>query len=500
MNWKKILSILILISSTTLIFAQNDADVLRYGLLNYGSTARSLAMGNSFGALGADFSCLSSNPGGIGLFRHSEFTVSPLFSNRTNDTKFNDAAKRDNYFKFAFGNFGAVFVGESEKSIHFKSWAFGLGYNKLNDFSGRSKSSTINSTSSLIDNYIEQLNYDVTTPENISNTNAYAFDINLAWQTFLIDTINPNNQFHYFNNAATHAGEQQTRTVTTQGGQGEWDFSFGTNYDNKLFLGATFGLNTVHYEENVTWKEEDIAGTIPNFNSFTLNTRLKTTGSGINLKIGAIYKPNDIVRIGLAIHSPTYFTLSDDYSTVMVSDLENGNVYQANSPVFIPFDYNITTPYKAIGSLGLIVARTAALNIEYEYLDYNQGRLSESDPNVDANFNSINRGIKSKYTSSHSIKLGCEYKFENLRFRVGANYSTSPFKKEFRNDTQSDLSRYGTSCGFGIKQENYFVDFAYAYSVSGSYFQPYTLSSKDVPIITTKQYDNRFLITFGYNF
>ena len=60
-------------------------------------------------------------------------------------------------------------------------------------------------------------------------------------------------------------------------------------------------------------------------------------------------------------------------------------------------------------------------------------------------------------------------------------------------------------CGLEIKDvytipENYFIDFGYAYSVTGSYYQPYTLSSKDVPSIITKQYDNRFLITLGYNF
>ncbi|MFM9057060.1 MAG: hypothetical protein ACKOQY_10325, partial [Bacteroidota bacterium] len=83
----KQLSTLLLIGllSVNSAFSQNDADALRYSMLNYGSTARSLAMGNSFGALGADFSSLSMNPAGIGLYRRSEFSISPVFSNaRTN--------------------------------------------------------------------------------------------------------------------------------------------------------------------------------------------------------------------------------------------------------------------------------------------------------------------------------------------------------------------------------------------------------------------------------
>ncbi len=500
MNWKIILVFTVLGATIKSAEAQNDADVLRYGMLNYGSTARSLAMGNSFGALGADFSALGVNPGGIGLYRHSEFTISPLFFNRTINSKIDNSTESYNNFKFAFGNLGVVLFGENQNRGRFKSWAFGIGYNKLNDFNSRSSSVLENSKSSLVDSYIEQVGYDGVMPQDIPNTNAYAFDIDLAWQTYLFDTITQNNQLYYFNNVVPFGGAQQSRIVKTRGGQGEWDFSFGTNYDDKLFLGATFGLNTLRYEETITWQEKDIADTIPYFKSFNIITRLKTSGSGINLKIGAIYKPNDIVRFGLAVHTPTYFTLSDEYSSTINSDLENGITYSANSPVFIPFDYNITTPFRTIGSVAFIIARNIALNFDYEFLDYNQGRLNASDKDIDASFNSINKGIQTKYTTSHNLRFGSEYRYDNLRFRIGANYNTSPFKKSIRNDKQSDLSTYGLSLGFGIKSDQVFMDIAYAYSVSGSYYQPYNLSYQDVPEITTKKFDNRVLITVGYRF
>ena len=38
--------------------AQNEIDALRYSQTMQGSTARSLSMGGSFGALGGDISCL----------------------------------------------------------------------------------------------------------------------------------------------------------------------------------------------------------------------------------------------------------------------------------------------------------------------------------------------------------------------------------------------------------------------------------------------------------
>lgn len=66
-----ITTVLICAFLTTAADAQTDADALRFGMLNYGSTARSLGMGNAFGALGADFSALAINPCGVA-------TISPI--------------------------------------------------------------------------------------------------------------------------------------------------------------------------------------------------------------------------------------------------------------------------------------------------------------------------------------------------------------------------------------------------------------------------------------
>ena len=50
------------------IQAQTDADLLRYSMLNPVGTARYNAMGGAFGALGANFTALSTNPAGIGFY------------------------------------------------------------------------------------------------------------------------------------------------------------------------------------------------------------------------------------------------------------------------------------------------------------------------------------------------------------------------------------------------------------------------------------------------
>ena len=60
--------------------AQDEYDALRYSQHYFGGTARSTSMAGSFGALGADFSSFSINPAGIGVYRSTEFTMTPAIS------------------------------------------------------------------------------------------------------------------------------------------------------------------------------------------------------------------------------------------------------------------------------------------------------------------------------------------------------------------------------------------------------------------------------------
>ena len=57
------------------IFAQDEVDILRYSQYQIGGTARSIGYGGAVGSLGADFSALTVNPAGIGLYRKSEMKI-----------------------------------------------------------------------------------------------------------------------------------------------------------------------------------------------------------------------------------------------------------------------------------------------------------------------------------------------------------------------------------------------------------------------------------------
>ena len=58
------------------LISQNDIDALRYSQTFFGGTSRSKAMAGSFGALGADGSCMGANPAGIGLYKKGDINIS----------------------------------------------------------------------------------------------------------------------------------------------------------------------------------------------------------------------------------------------------------------------------------------------------------------------------------------------------------------------------------------------------------------------------------------
>ena len=58
--------------------AQNEVDALRFSQHYPVGTARSVGLGGAVGALGGDFTSLSVNPAGIGLYRQSEINLFTL--------------------------------------------------------------------------------------------------------------------------------------------------------------------------------------------------------------------------------------------------------------------------------------------------------------------------------------------------------------------------------------------------------------------------------------
>lgn len=461
--------------------AQNDIDAMRYSQLTFGGTARFASMAGSMGAIGGDVSTLSFNPAGIGVFRKTELSISPsIFSQGTSST-YNGNQSSDSKLNFNFGNIGLVAsLNVSDKGNGWELLNFGLGYNRTNNFNNRISVIGDNKTSSLLDTYVANAN-------GRPSSDFDQFSTGLAWQAYL---INPDtNGVLLYNHVIPHYGEKQTKSTETRGSMGETVISFGGNYQNILLLGATVGFVNARYVEESVYEEVDNADTINGFKSFSYTQNLTSKGSGINLKLGAIVKPTDWLRIGAALHTPTTIAFTDDYSSSMKSNLET-ITYDTVSPKG-SFNYNITTPMRAIGCLGFVIDKYALLNVDYEYVDYKSARLSAS-PNV---FAEVNKTIRSKYKGASNLRVGTEIRLDPITLRAGYALYGSPFAKS---DENKNAVRTSYTGGIGFRKDNYFIDFACVYTFYSDHNYLY-----DPTLVTSVQntYNNRsFMLTLGMKF
>src|SRR4051812_21891745 len=76
--------------------AQDLAEAYNLSSLNVQGTARSMGFGNALGSVGGDFSSLSVNPAGLGVYRSSEITFTPSMRLNSAATNYLSSAGADN--------------------------------------------------------------------------------------------------------------------------------------------------------------------------------------------------------------------------------------------------------------------------------------------------------------------------------------------------------------------------------------------------------------------
>ena len=464
--------------------SQNDIDAMRYSQLTFGGTARFASMAGSMGALGGDISTLSFNPAGIAVFKKTELSITPSIFSQTTTSTYNSNTSSDKKLNFNLGNIGLVASFNLINDKNTSGWEnanFGFGYNRTNNFHNRIDIQGDNKTSSLLDVFVANANGN-------ASGDFDKFSTELAWQTYLFNPADTTGSLVY-NHVVPNYGIQQKKSIETRGSMGETVLSFGGNYKSKLYLGATFGIVNVRYNEEAVYQEIDEKDSIANFKSFTYAQDLTTSGNGVNLKLGMIFRPNDWVRVGASIHTPTSLNLKDQYSSTMKSDLDNGVKYDTVSPEG-SYDYRITTPFRAMGSIGFIIKKIALINVDYEYIDYTYAQL-HSQPNV---FSDVNKTIRAKYTETGNLRIGGEVRFDPIAIRAGYALYGSPFKQ----DENKDAFRASYTAGVGYRKDNYFIDFAYVLTKYTEY--NYLYSTEKATPVKNDHKAASFMLSLGCRF
>jgi len=489
---KKIALCISFISLMLIINAQNEVDALRFSEIDWQGTARFMGAGKAFGAVGAEFSALNTNPASIGLYKKFEVTFTPMvISIFKNSTGYNKTGTSAQAVKYNIGNAGVVFALPGISNTLWKKFQIGFGYNRIKNYNntftieGRSNGSTVGSVFALA---AKGLDY-----ENIDN---WSDDTWFAWMSYIIDPV----QDSHTSYTATFANKDmfQTSTVTQKGGNDEMVFSFGTNYSDKLFLGATVGVPFINYSENRTFNEvNDKESEKYKFQQLSIIDKLQVRATGINFKMGAIYQPLDFLRLGVAFHTPTYYgNVKESLDRQMNSqiydliddkeELLNVNVNYNNT-----FNYSLATPLRAMANVAFLIAQRAFISAEYEFADYSMARMYS----VDYNFDKIeNKAIQNKYGFCHIARIGAEFNLTQMfAIRAGYNYISSPYKNKI-----NDGSKHYASAGFGFRTKYFSGDFAYAFTTSKEKYWMYDPAF--VNAVNNKFITHRIILTLGVRF
>ncbi|WP_156180740.1 OmpP1/FadL family transporter [Rufibacter radiotolerans] len=488
-----LLACLALLGSAGKGFAQNEVDALRYSRTDFGGTARTLGLAGANIALGGDAGNLSTNPAGLGLFRRSEVTVSGGLSfNEVNSTVYGSQAmnSRNN---LNIPGFSAVFSNRKadDEEGDWRSGSFGVGFTRTNNFNVRSLYQATGPRENMkFGEYAAQRANAAGLPANSLQE--------LAYETYLIDQEDDG----YYISPNLVATNPFQENIQSTGSQNQWDFAYGASFRDKIFLGASLGLSTFRFKQTRTYSETSPATDI---NNLTLRDELETEGNGVNLRFGAIYRPSDVLRLGIAVQTPTWYTMTDRFTTSLAVNFSQAPVANASLNQYFAtdpgeFEYNLTTPFKASGGAAFFIGKNGFLTADVEYVDYSNANL-----NSDESFQDANQNIKSLYNSAMNYRLGAEARLDVFRVRAGYALYGDPFK-----DSGVDQKKTFLTGGIGLRQNNYFIDAALVYSTYKSVYTPYVNSEFNdqnsefyqvlTPTVENKHKNTNFVATFGWNF
>jgi hypothetical protein len=484
------LAFLLAITSTT--NAQTLADIQRYSQYSPTGTARSLAMGNAFNAIGADFSSTFINPAGLGLYRSSEIMLSTGVQVFNTRSTFNGDVSKASTTRFYVPNLGIVIQAATPKAGALKSITFAIGYNQVEQYRRRIDASTFNNRNSITNFFAQQADGDnLFDGRRVASGpldypffafNTFFRDVSSGGDTLEVGLINPvvdspNRYFGAFN----EGGIEQRIERLEKGRMNDWNFSAGANFSDRIFIGASLGIRSINYEMNSTITERDVAG---NYNTFAVDRRrllavefgekVVTTGTQYNFKIGVIAQPVDFLRLGISAETGSAFSLTDTYNTSYGIQARDGVWSKANPIDDGSYNYRITTPWNVNAGLAIIAGKKGIISGQFNLRDYSSASISDVPGNNQSTqyFRELNSQVLQQQQLAYGVNFGGEYRMEDVYLRLGFGYESSMRNNNGLNytpDLNANTTRQSPfqgeilqfSGGIGYRTRDFYIDLAY---------------------------------------
>lgn len=477
-----------------MLWASDFAELSRTHLFG---TARAMGMGGAFTSLGADLTSMALNPAGLGMYRSSEFSFTPLVAVSHASTDGTATWQNNNKTRFAFANIGVALNVFESGSGALTSLTVGLGLNRIADFNTRYSFSSESLFDPAVgafmptigDIFSQQLNSWGTRPNSsnqllMPDLHPSVWPAALGYDGYMVDYFadggnNPWGVARIGGNASV----LHSMDVVNSGSINEFDISLGGNINNIVYFGATLGIQSVYKRTAMTYQEEygyfNTNGVAQTLNRVTgewsdlteqlemmnLYQRMTIDGSGVNLKLGVVVRPIAGLRLGAAFHTPTYYSLDYSYRAgittriVQTEDIINNGPIRGvekgnDSPTATnegPDSWSFTSPARLMFGASYTFGNFAIVSVDYERDWYNGIRMKDVPRYNDLSKEDYKAEFKHNFQATNSLRVGAEIKpLPFLALRVGGGFTDSMLKER-------DTYTYGVNTGMPVTYESSYL-------------------------------------------
>ena len=483
--------VLIILSMSSDFYAQLATDILNYSQYSYNASARSLATGNSMSVLGTDFTAAAQNPASLGFYKFSEFSfgmgTTPVSTRAVLLNTNEEASFESNTAPFSLNHIHFVAANYDREKYRWRGVAFGVGYNRIANYNREFYYDGI-SPGSITDRWVNQA-------DGLFSGELNGFEDGLAYEVGAIYPSSDDETF-YFNDFYDGEPVSKSQLVRTSGSMNELTINMAGNYEDKLYIGGALNFPSVNYSETKIYNETDEeTNTNAIFDRLAYEERLDISGSGVNVKLGFIYRPNFNFRLGGSIQTPSAINLDETYTTVLdYSYTYNGDFY--NDQAFSPegfFNYKVRTPWRANFGGAFLIKKIGFISATAEYVDYRSSRYRFTNTISEADIiyeQELNNTIASDFASAWNFNVGGEFRIDNFMIRYGAGRQGSPFGR-------NNIGVTHFNGGFGFFSNAVFMNVGAQYSTFSEGYSPYQVQS-DFPQSVDLDGNNLIIsMTFG---
>ncbi|MBR4740361.1 MAG: hypothetical protein IK074_04290 [Bacteroidales bacterium] len=500
--------IIMFVLGATLAFsaaAQTWQDALLFSENNYSGTARGVGMGNALTAIGGDAGSLIFNPAGSATASYSQFMITPgitfSFTNTQASADNLEAYKGESvgntFARMKLPNIGIVLNMETGRRSGLRRMSFGFVVNSTNNFTGRFKTAGVNgdnsyaaSLASSADGYAENVMANENWYFSGDPTRMPAWVDMTGYRSGMFNGVSGRDGAYVAlteiidedGNFRLAAPVYQQYGQQSYGAKTDAILNFAMDFSDRLYVGANLGITALRYNLSEFWSEmpdnpADFPtirysdGTTAQFESLRMNRKYRLNGNGLYLKVGALWRPVDGLRVAAAVQTPTILNLTERYGYSGEVTMSGKFQSSASSPED-EWIYALVSPFRANVGVAYTFGGKAVLSADYEFVHYGQARFKSRTSDYEysvGNFSDVNLDIKDLLGPSHQLRVGAEFKINSdFSLRTGYNLTTGAQRNYLDGNIAVPLSsearlaqlKHSVSAGVGYSFGSLFIDAA----------------------------------------